>query len=100
MSKAIAEKQIVSLTAQQVGFDTPQNISGPCFITDEEGTVRAEGICCMEHANVMAAGTAMLAALKAIDAEGWDADTNGAIVIPSYVWDLITQAIDAAKGRQ
>lgn len=31
------------------------HISGPYHLEDEEGTVRAEGICCEEHAHLIAA---------------------------------------------
>jgi len=50
----------------------------------------------------------MLAVLKAVDTDSRDAydpdepdcDCNaGDVIIPSYVWDLISAAIDKAEGR-
>lgn len=41
----------------------------------------------------------MYAALKAIDAEGRDANANGDVTIPSHVWDLVAQALAKAEGH-
>lgn len=42
-------------TAREITADSSPNIEGPCYVTDEEDTVRAEGICCLDHARVIAA---------------------------------------------
>ena len=44
---------------------TNPEVVGPCFVVDEEDTVRAEGICCLRHARVIASALNADAAKKA-----------------------------------
>jgi hypothetical protein len=54
------------MRAYEKSTEQENHIAGPCYIVDEEGTVVAEGICCLEHAKVMAAGQELREALEAI----------------------------------
>lgn len=51
-------------------------------------------------AHMIAASSLMHDALKAVEAEGVDANKNGDLTIPSHVWDLISQALKAACGPE
>lgn len=78
------------------------HIEGPVYLEDEEGTVRAEGICCREHARLFAAAPDLLAACEAALADlnaGWQYVKCEQDAIDATILTL-EAAIRAAKEGQ
>lgn len=90
-AEEISEAEMLHRYPLEIDVD---EITGPYYIVDEEDTVRAEGVCCREHALEMAAGhdaiVACQLALRSLEAQG-DGNTDMAI--------LCRAAIKKSKGE-
>ena len=51
----------------------------------------------VDNARLFAAAPDMLHCLRAIDTEARDANRDGDVIIPSHVWDLVSQIMEGFK---